>query len=378
MNPRMRELIVLIFASLTLPAGAQVTPPTEVDRQLAVLDAELAADYEETIGASYKARVQDLDLKFSLALKRALEAATQSGQLDEALAIREEKKKFDEESFVPASDAPGDPPALIQLRATYRTQLQKFSDERDLAAVPIRAAHDAKLETYQTQLTREGRLDDALKVKAVREKLATTPVPAGATPSADEGWQLIFDGRTLDLWKPEGSSRNFAVENGTMFAKRITEEPGYLYFKGSPTVPEILKNFEMRAKVRAEGDANSGIYFHLNGREKGRGGHPNSGVEVSLHSSNRPYKFPTGSLFDLTEVTPSTINQSEWFEIHFKVVDRVVNVWLNGQPFVEHLVPAASGADQKGIQSEGGKIAIQANSKEGGYYFEKIEIKPLP
>lgn len=378
MNPRMRELIVLIFASLTLPAGAQVTPPTEVDRQLAVLDAGLAADYEAKIGASHKARVQDLDLKYSLALKRALETATQSGQLDEALAIREEKKKFDEESFVPASDAPGDPPALIQLRATYRTQLQKFSDERDLAAVPIRAAHDAKLEAYQTQLTREGRLDDALKVKAVREKLATAPVPAGAGSSADEGWQVVFDGTSLDRWRFDGSSRNFALENGVVLAKRVSDDPGYLYFKGSPTLPEKLKNFELRARLRGENEANSGIYFHINGRAKIPSGHPATGVEVSLYRGSKPYKFPTGALHGFTEMPAPALDESQWYELRFRVIDQTVTVWLDGKVYLEQSVPIAPGDNEKGIQPEGGLLAIQANSTEGGYFFEKIEIKPLP
>ncbi len=377
MKPRLTSLLLLACLGPALPARAQ-TPATEVDRQIALFDAELAAAYEESVGASHKARLQDLDLKYSLALKRALEAATQAGQLDEALAIRDEKKKFDEESFVPPTDAAGDPAALVQLRGTYRIQLKKFQAERDLAAVPVYAAHDAKLEAYQMQLTKEGKLDDALKVKALRAKFATAPGPAtGGTP-ADDGWQVVFDGKALDLWRPEGSSRNFALENGAVLAKRVTDDPGYLFFKGSLTLPEKLKNFELRARVRGENEANSGIYFHINGRAKIPSGHPATGVEVSLYRGSKPYKFPTGTLHGFTEMPAPALDQSQWYELHFRVVDRSVTVWLDGKLFVEQIIPYAPGENEKGIQPEGGLIAIQANSMEGGFFFEKIEIKPLP
>ncbi len=381
MNPcRLPYLILSLILATTLVCQGQDSAPTPVDRQLAALDAEFAAAYEERIGKQFRLRIQDLDLKYSLALKRALDGATQAGRLDEALAIREEKRQFDERSFVPDADAPTDPASVIQLRETYRAQLLKIDTERELAAAPVHAERDAKMQAYQSQLTKDGKLDDALKVKAARAKIAEAAAPQKASapaPPDESGWQVVFDRDSLDLWRPNGSSRNFQMVDGALFARRNTDEADYLYFKGSPSLPEKLKNFELKARVRADAEANSGFYFHINGRETLRG-HPASGVEVSLHNGSKPVKFPTGSLYGLTPMDAASLDQSEWFEVHFKVVDRIVTVLLNGKPYLEYLVAASAGANQKGIQTEGGRLAIQANSKDGGYYFEKIEIKPLP
>ncbi len=381
MSPRrLSSLILSLILAATLACQGQDPTPATVDRQLAALDAEFAVAYENRIGKEFRLRTQDLDLKYSLALKRALDAATQAGQLDEALAIREERKRFDERSLVPAADGPADPAPVTQLRSTYRAQLLKIDAERERAAAPLYAEHDAKMEAYQSQLTKEGKLDDALKVKAARAKTAEAGVPQKASspaPPEEGGWQVVFDHGSLDLWRPNGSSRNFQMVDGALFARRNTDEADYLYFKGSPSLPEKLKNFELRARVRADAEANSGFYFHLNGRETLRG-NPASGVEVSLHNGAKSVKFPTGSLYDLTPMDAASLDQSEWFEVHFKVVDRIVTVLLNGQPYLEHLVAASPGENQKGIQAEGGRLAIQANSRDGGYYFEKIEIRPLP
>lgn len=88
-------------------------------------------------------------------------------------------------------------------------------------------------------------------------------------------------------------------------------------------------------------------------------------------------KCPTGSLDNVTPMDPSSLKQSDGFEIHLKG-GRSRRHRPPQRAALEHLVLSATGPDTKGIEAEVGRLAIQANSKEGGYHFRKISIKPLP
>jgi hypothetical protein len=378
------RLLMLFVVALLAPLSvrAQAPVPDGIDRRLALYDAELVVAFEEGASKLFKEKVRDLDLKYFQAIDRALESATRAGLLEDALAIRDEKVRFAEASGVPAIDAAADPAALSQLRATYRTQLKKLEAERDLAAAPLLAEHDAKLEAYQTLLTTEGKLDEALKVKAARGKAAvklavpqTTPGAEGASGDGEAGWQVVFDGGDIKNWKPKNSLRNFPVNDGVLAAQIANEGADVLFFKGLADVPAILKNFELKATVRSDPEANSGFYFHLDGEDFER--FPTTGMEVSLHCGAKPVKYPTGSIYGETEMKGSTVNQADWFEIHFKVVDRVVTVSINGEPYLEHLGALSTGPGTKGILADGGRLAIQANSRDGAFYFQRISIKPL-
>lgn len=385
------RLTSLCLLALLGPLTATAQTPTagavpgEADRQIALYDAEFAVAYEQGVAKVHQEKVRELDVKYLQALQRALEVATKAGQLDEALAIRAEATRLGGTTGVPATDGPSDPASLVQIRTTYRTQLGKIETERDLAAAPLIAQHEAKLEAYQTRLTTEGKLDEAVKVKAARGKAAAgLSLPGGASvatkatsrPSAadEPGWHVVFDGSGLDLWKPRESSRNFPVQDGILAARLVSDQPDFLFFKGSPDVPKNLKNFELKATVKADPEANSGFYLHLDGEGDGP---LDTGLEVSLIRSPKTVTYPTGAIHGITATAPSTINQAEWFEIHLKVVDRVVTVSLNGSVYLEHLAPLSSGPRTKGILPEGGRLAIQAYSKNGAYYFQRIAIKPL-
>lgn len=375
--------VCTLLAPLDAPAQAPVA--AEVDRRLALIDAELAMAFEDGVNKAFNEHVRSLDVKYFRAIERVLESATKAGKLEDALAIREEKDRFSEASGVPERDAATDPAELTQLRATYRTQLGKLEADRRLAAAPLLAEHDAKLEAYQTLLTTEGKLDEALKVKNARENVtaklslssatASPGTPATASGESEKGWNVVFDGNDLKLWKPRSSSRNFQITDRAFAARIVTDSPDYLFFKGSGDVPQILKNFELKATIKADPEANSGFYFHLDGDDIEK--HPASGIEVSLHKGAKPMKYPTGSIYNVTEMAPSSVNQAEWFELHFKVVDQNITVWINGEVYLEHVASLSSGPGTKGILSDGGKLAIQANSKDGAYYFQNISIKPL-
>jgi hypothetical protein len=183
----------LAFSAATL--HAQDAPPpasSEVTIRLELIEAEYAATYMREARVPFEKLVGELDKKYDLALARALDSSTQAGLLEESIALRDERKRVADGAGVPAADASGDPELLRQLRTTYRAERRMLEAERDLAAAPLLAAHETKLEAYQKELTTGGKLDEALFIKAAREnaaarlrdRLAPKPVVAETATTA--------------------------------------------------------------------------------------------------------------------------------------------------------------------------------------------------
>lgn len=382
-----RAILLALVAFISPPASTQDSTATDVDRLIDQIESEFAARFDQSVNRPFNEKLVELDLNYFQALDRALDSAANAARLEEALALREEKERFTRETNVPESDETGILPPLAQLRNTYRAERQKLEAIRDQISAPLLAGHDAKLEAHQTLLTREGKLEEALKVKNAREMAAAkVAAPSANDPSiaslkttseVTSAWHEIFDGADLKNWKPTESSRNFRLVDGILAARRETDEPDHLIFQGTDKVPAVLRNFELKATIKADPVANSGIYFHIDERITGRGGFPDDGIEVSLFNGPDParYRYPTGTLHSAATEAPAKIDQTQWFELHFKVQDRTVTVTLNGKPYLEHLAVIATKESPKGISEEGGRLAIQANSKEGAFYFQNIAVK---
>lgn len=123
--------------------------------------------------------LKNLDTQYTAALDRALEVATQTGNLDNALALRAEKKRLADKAPLPAADTPT-PEPLNTLRLTYRASLSQLATQRDQRLLPLHEKYLQALQTYQDELTRAQKLDAALTVKKFRD---TETAAGGAAPS---------------------------------------------------------------------------------------------------------------------------------------------------------------------------------------------------
>ncbi|MFN0077497.1 MAG: protein kinase domain-containing protein [Prosthecobacter sp.] len=158
-----------------------------VAQRLAQIEQQFLAAYDKQAGAAHKTAVADLNTKFSAALDRSIATVSQAGKLDEALALRNEKTLIQTSGTVPAEDAAETPATLKTLRKTYRTTMATLLATRDKNAAPLHAAYDRALAAYQEELTKAQKLDDALRVKAVRDHVSTqrekTAAPQPSIPS---------------------------------------------------------------------------------------------------------------------------------------------------------------------------------------------------
>ncbi len=165
---------------LTALVAAQTTSP-ETQNRLDALRTAYASTYQKEVGAVHERAVKDLKAKYTAALDRALAAVTQAGQLDTALALRDEKKRLAEATPLPADDFAA-PETLKTLRLTYRSALTNLEAQRDQLAVPVKTKYDQVLEALQTELTKSNDLDGALAIRSMREALKSEKAPERPKP----------------------------------------------------------------------------------------------------------------------------------------------------------------------------------------------------
>jgi hypothetical protein len=111
---------------LVISATAQTTPTS-----LAILQASYEKAVAEKATAPYLTAAAELNQKYSTALDRLTASATQAGDLDTALALRDEKKRLAAAAPLPADDFAA-PETLKTLRLTYRSALANLELSRDV------------------------------------------------------------------------------------------------------------------------------------------------------------------------------------------------------------------------------------------------------
>lgn len=172
---------VRTFAPGPETAAAPRLGKTTDPRILQLQEAYTAAIARDVTPAHLEA-LKNLDTQYTAALDRALEVATQTGNLDNALALRAEKKRIADKAPLPAADTPT-PEPLSTLRSTYRTSLSQLITQRAQRLQPLHEKYLQALQAYQDELTRAQNLDAALTVKKFRDTEAAAGAGAGAGAS---------------------------------------------------------------------------------------------------------------------------------------------------------------------------------------------------
>src|SRR5215471_3920814 len=78
-----------------------------------------------------------------------------------------------------------------------------------------------------------------------------------AVSAADE-WVSLFDGRTLENWRPSEHKESWQVRDGQIVADGGRS---HLFYTG-PIQNSNFKNFELEVECLARPACNSGVYFH--------------------------------------------------------------------------------------------------------------------
>jgi hypothetical protein len=175
------------------PAAAETPaaqPQTEMQKWIAATDAQWQAAYQRDVTDVHEAEAKKLMLQYLNLLEEAIVKASKASDLDGAVALRTEQKRFGDTQLFPEQDEAADPAAVKQVRAAIRAQLAKLKADSAARAKALHAKYDQVLAQAQTQLTQRQRIDDALLVKAKRAEVAAawiTPAAAGDVPNPAAG-----------------------------------------------------------------------------------------------------------------------------------------------------------------------------------------------
>ncbi|MDB6169821.1 MAG: glycosyl hydrolase [Verrucomicrobia bacterium] len=186
------------------------------------------------------------------------------------------------------------------------------------------------------------------------------------------GWQLLFDGRSLDGWKPSDAPGTFSVRNGEIV---VHGPKSHLYYVG-PVHDHDFKDFELSADVMTFPQANSGVYFHTRWQEQGW---PEAGYEVQVNNSHRDPKRTAG-LYDVKDNYDAVAKDGAWFTLTIRVEGKHVVTAVDGKVVVDFTEPEAwtppTGHAQRRISH--GTFAIQGHDPGSEIHYRNVKVRPLP
>ena len=201
--------------------------------------------------------------------------------------------------------------------------------------------------------------------------LAAFACAAFAADSGD-GWQVLFDGKSLDGWKANDDPGTFSVAGGEI----IVHGPRSHLFYDGPVQNHDFKNFELKCEVMAKAGANSGVYFHTKWQDKGW---PDAGFEVQVNNTHKDPK-KTAGLYDIKDNYEAPAKDDEWFTMTIRVEGKHVVTKVNDKVITDYVEPedfqpAKNHASRK---IDHGTFALQGHDPGSEVHFKNIRVKPLP
>jgi hypothetical protein len=157
------SLAVLVLATTSFCQ----TAPQEVSELLKRYNERLRHE----ILLPHELAVADLNAKLVAALNRAQETAQKKGDLKESVALKTEKDAVLAGGYAPDVQDNAAPPSLRIMRAAYRTSVKALELERDRRMRPQKDAFAKTLQTLITKMTKDGKLDEAVALKKIRDDL---------------------------------------------------------------------------------------------------------------------------------------------------------------------------------------------------------------
>lgn len=186
------------------------------------------------------------------------------------------------------------------------------------------------------------------------------------------GWQLLFDGRTLDGWQASDAPGSFSVKDGAIV---VRGPRSHLFYMG-PVQQHEFRNFEFKADVLTFPKANSGIYFHTQWQAVGW---PSLGYEVQVNNSHSD-PSRTGGLWGVQDFRKVVSPDGSWFTLTIRVDGKHVTTSVGSEKTADYTeespIVRKKGLEQRYLAR--GTFALQGHDPESEVHFRNIKVRVLP
>ena len=188
-----------------------------------------------------------------------------------------------------------------------------------------------------------------------------------------DGWEVLFDGESLQGWKASENQASFRIQDGAI----VCNGPrAHLFYVGDGEA--AYQNFEFEAQVMTTPGSNSGIYFHTAFQETGW---PAKGYEAQVFNAGRKEKPSgerkmTGSLYGIRNVWKTPAGNDEWFDYRIQVEGKTIRIWINGAMTVDYTELAEPGTGDRRLSV--GTFALQAHDPDSTVYYRNLRVRQLP
>lgn len=209
----------------------------------------------------------------------------------------------------------------------------------------------------------------------------------------NRGWQLLFDGKTLNGWHNFNSDKigeAWEVVDGTIHLNKKQQE-GYQVKGGGDIVTSgEFENFELRLEWKIAPCGNSGIIFNVNESTQYQSvwqtGPEMQVLDNTCHPDAKIKKHRAGNLYDLIQSPKESVKPAnEWNLAVIKLKNGHLQLWLNEvlqvdtkmfTPEWDALIKGSKFKDIPGFgKSKKGHISLQDHGDL--VWFKNIKIREL-
>ena len=204
-----------------------------------------------------------------------------------------------------------------------------------------------------------------------------------------DGWQLLFDGKSMDKWKgykTDSINPIWQVKDGAIFV----EGKGGGENKGDIITKQSFKNFEFKVEWKMAERGNSGIFILADEKED-RIYFKAPEIQVIANDPSKVTKRTrnlAGSLYDMVSApVESQKKVGEWNKVRIRLKDKHLQIWQNGVKSVDIVIdsPKWNELIQKSKFKKwpgfaknvdiGGSLGLQDHGCE--VYFKNLKVKSL-